>query len=38
VDAVARAHGGRVEISDRAEGGAVIVLTLGEAVNEKVGR
>lgn len=37
VDAVARAHGGRVEIADRAEGGAAIVLTLGEAVSEKVG-
>ena len=38
VDAVARAHGGRVEIADRAEGGALIVLTLGEAVNEKISR
>ena len=38
VDAVVRAHGGQVEIADRDAGGAVIMLTLGEAVNEKVSR
>ena len=38
VDAVVRAHGGQVVIADRDAGGAVIVLTLGEAINEKVSR
>jgi signal transduction histidine kinase len=38
VDAVVRAHGGQVEIADRDAGGAVIILTLGEAINEKVNR
>lgn len=38
VDAVARAHGGRVEIADRDGGGALLILTLNEAVAEKVSR
>jgi signal transduction histidine kinase len=38
VDAVARAHGGRVEIADRDGGGALLTLTLDEAVTENVSR
>src|SRR5664279_93589 len=38
VDAVVRAHGGQVEIADHDAGGAVIMLTLGEAVSERVSR
>jgi signal transduction histidine kinase len=38
VDAVVKAHGGRVKIADRNGGGAVILLTLGEVVGERVGR
>ena len=38
VDAVVKAHAGRVEIADRAVGGAVIRLTLGEVVSEKASR
>jgi len=38
VDAVVKAHGGRVEIADRDAVGALIRLTLGEVVGEKVSR
>jgi signal transduction histidine kinase len=38
VDAVAKAHGGRIEIADREGGGARLILTLSAAVGEKVGR
>jgi len=38
VDAVARAHGGRVEIADREGGGVLLTLTLNEAVTENASR
>jgi len=38
VDAVARAHGGRVEIADRDGGGVLLTLTLNEAVTENASR
>ena len=38
VDAVAKAHGGRVKIADRNGGGALLTITFNTAVAEKVSR